>query len=656
MAQMQLDELHGLLVENDVINDDARPNSSHQFAGVCWDCAAKKMYVNADEDDEDRFGLWKCQHCGIAGNLQSLLQLFGPVTDEQRLYRAFHELSVRSLLKNKLVLSTLLEQRDFTEEDIATFGFGYVGKGWTKELIAQGFTTEQFREHGFLTDADYPVFWNHIIIPYRKQGAYENFKGRCLDENPKLKYIWLIGKEVGLFQSSNLHRSGRIFLTEGEFKVCYAQSNGYNSVGISGAGNFKKHLKQLNACNDLWIVYDADEPSKPYPRGCGQETAEKLAQNLDRCHVVKLPYVDKKVGWDDYLMTHTPEQFEALCQTADLYIDGEKQKSQSLAVVVGEWAARVLSAEQRPGFQLGFDRLQEWTRGFDPGTLWYLLGAPHHGKSVFERTLAYNLYQLNPDLFIDYHSNDDSLRVTIAQFIAMIGELNAADARQPLLSYANDKESMKRWQKALADFQAMSGRFKLVDRSFRIDLDDLYEEMMRWREKDENAQRILIVDGFNKIYMRDLDDLEGQKALIVKSDRLKLIAQEANIGVLVSIDPPKMHGKRPTSGDIAGSAAMEFDADVILSTYIEAQSKGLQGTNLKIIWEYEDEVEDTLPIIELAVHKNKQTGHNDLDLFVLHKNTSFLEELEDRDYASYKREVFVSQTRDNKSAYSKVKS
>lgn len=972
------DDLRELLLTAELITESSRPNSSHQYLVNCFECDSRKMYIDAG-DDEDKVGLAFCQKCSAHANYKQLVQKFGPQTEEQKVYAIFHEYAVRQLLKNKSALKGLIDERDFTEEDIATFGYGYVGKDFIKDLAAKGVTLAQLKEHGFYSEKDgkwYPVFWNHVIIPYRRNGKYENFKGRNLDENARIKYIGLSGKEAQIYGESDLHKAGRKYLTEGEFKRDYATANGYNCSGISGAGNAGKFIKRLRMVDDLWIVLDADAPTEKFPLGCGQENAIKIAEQLDKCHVVFLPLLDgKKTGLDDYLRINSPDEFDELCEGAEYYAGGEKQKSQSLAVIVQDWKRQAKSITESTGLDIGFPRLNEVLHGAMPGSLAYAIGAPHNGKghplstriltpwgwervgslttgglvigsngkatkitAIYERgmldvyrvtmndhssvlvdgehlwnvqtrkqrasskkwqtvstlalasddlyvkrsdgnkgakwfipmvapveyapltnvvdpyvlgtmiangcfygtpcislntndrdvakrilsnpgaretsqttairilvsgitqnikslglsrvksadkfipgsykyasvgervsllqglmdcdgsltpygqaiystisnklsldlqelveglggtayicaverkgnieyqltltlpegidpffgvrkrskfrrhrlphrsiksieyvgkeevrcikveatdqlyvterfivthntallrAIALNTYRFNENCHIKYYTNDDSLKTTIGHVVAMIGELNSTDAKEPMVAYANNKQMMRQWEQATRELEAMSNRFTLLDRGYKVSLEDIREDLMRWREKNPDGEHAVFIDGFSKIYSVAASKVDNERQqLNIKSDFLKQMAQQADVFVMSTIEPPKLYGRRPQSFDIANSAMGEFDADIVMSCYIDALVNSIEGTELKQVVEYSDETVDTLPIIEVKVHKNKQTGNQLLDLFILHKGTSTLEELEDTDYNRMSKKVIASQ-------------
>lgn len=625
--------MYDLLLEAELITEGAEPNRSGEYLVECFSCGRKKLYANSES------GAWTCQHCQIKGNLESLKLSLEPLDAEQELFRSilfYAKQCLQDVEENDLGYHHFLD-RGFTKEDIKKYQFGYLYKGWASE-----FNRDDLEEYGFLSNGR-PIFYNHAIIPFIKNGKIQTLKGRCL-EATKSKYKSVIGIEVPLYFPAEPLRSVRTFLAEGELKSCRLQSEGYQSIGVAGAGNAKKHIPYLNSFPDLYICFDSDLPNTQFNLGCGQQSAINLAQKLEKCHVITLPLQKEKIGVDDYLQEYGKEEFAKLVTAADYYVSGQLQKSSSLSVVVNEWKQRAKSVETYIGYNIGFPRLDDWTSGLRPGSLGYILASPHQGKTSLLRSIAYNLYANNPELIIDYFSNDDSLKVTLSHFVAMVGELSQTDVQQPLIAYADDKSAMRIWEQAVDKLSSMADRLTIVDRSYSRPLEEISECLIKWRIDNPNGQRAVLIDGFSKVSCIETQGMEdGRRSAILRSDQLKLLAQQSDVPVMVTMDVPKLYGRRPHSGDMANSVSLEFDCDLAIGCYIEANAKGhINATDLKMEVTFKDGNTELLPIIEVAVLKNKQTGINDIDLMLLDKSTSSLEELDDVAWTRNKQLVFQS--------------
>lgn len=650
-------EVTELLLKNNLIRTDQRPSSSGQYVvrcfvkGVCSDSKTPKLYINADEENP-HFGLWNCMRCGACGNLEMLQKQFTPPTRKEILYKKAHEIWVRALAKNDEA-QDYLKDRGFTEDDIVTFGYGYADESYVDTLLEWKFTEEELIKHGLLREKEgkvSPNFWDHIIIPYKRAGKYTFFQGRSLDPKAKVRYMNMTGQTVPLYHAEDLYKvSGRVWLTEGAFKRDTLATFGELSTAIGGTNQFDKYITDLNECNNLWIVLDVDA------NGAGQKAAEELAQSLSHCHVVTLPLGDRetKIGVDDFVLS---QGIEALHDLADKYgveyQDGEPQRSENLYSVVESIADSFYKTTGRLGYDVGHKRFMQITDGFQRGALSFVAGGPHMGKSVLLRDLADRLYEYNDELLIDYYSHDDSLKLTIAHWVAQIACLNSSDVRHPQVAFKDDRERMRDWERGVKQLQGMYDRLKILDSSYRRTLDQMYEDLCRWRELNPDGHRIIIIDGFSNTHFTDEKTMKDQGMLAIRrSSMMKRIAQEADIPFVSTCEIPKLYGKRPASWDLRDSGQLEYDVDVLLTVYQEAQAKGgLDLTDMKILTEYSDGNKSDNPIVEIKVAKDKMNGGtNKMILMELHKDTSTYEELDDANQRKFQSLIFKQESEKKRS-------
>lgn len=547
-------------------------------------------------------------------------------------YERFHELSIRALIKDEDALEFILA-RGFTEESIVSNRYGYCDESVMDKLVKE-FGKEELidsrlwmlnEEKGY----DFAYFSNRIIIPWMHYGRYATFQGRALAEDAKKRYLFLPGHEPNLYHAEDIAKTGRVWLTEGAFKRDRIAQEGGHAVGLPAANIFRKFLDQLSLCDDLWIVLDADA-AKEDGRQPGQDAALAIAKELPKCTVVTLPIPDDadKIGVDDFIEEYGYEALGNIRYTT--YLNGVETKPTSLSILVSDWKAKVESRDKL-GFQTGYERFDSTLEGIHPGSLTFIAGAPHMSKTSFLEELAVRLYSRNPDLFVGYYSNDDSLFTTITRWVAKLGKLQQKDCRYPTIAFAEDSESMMRFEAAARRLSLMSDRLQILDRSYNISLEKLKFDLVAWRKENPKGEKTIFIDAFTKTKTnRDGEFRDEMAAGVYKSSLLKDIAQEADIPVVVTMEVPKLGGKRPNSWNLRGSGTLEYDADVMHMVYQEAHVKGMNGTDLKI--EYEDTGEKN-PIIEIITVKDKMTGKpRTTFLYELDKAQSRFNELDDEDY------------------------
>lgn len=647
------DEVEHLLLQNDLISEGQRPNGGHQYVLDCWnpECKKKKkLYVNADQES-DKYGLWQCKVCGTSGNLTDLRRQFEPPSRRDRLFKAAHELFIRTLLKNDVALD-YLGDRGFTENDIAQFGYGFADESYVDTLLSYKFTEDELLEYGLLRENSKgeiaPTFWNHVIIPFQRGGKYETFQGRNIDPNSKVRYMNIPDVPMPLYHSEDLYKvSGRVWLSEGAFKRDILVAEGELATAITGTAQFGRFIEDLDRCEDLWIVLDADT------NNAGQNAAEQIAQSLRRCHVVTLPIPDgeKKIGVDDYVLEHGIEALYEISKRAVLYVDGEPQKTRNLGLIVEGITDNFYETVGRLGYDVGHKRLMSLTEGPQRGSYSLVAAAPHMGKSMLLRDLTQRLHDKNEHLILDYYSHDDSLKLTIAHWIAQIGSLNSSDVRHPQVAYKDNPDMLRDWKKAIKRLKSMQDRMQILDSSYKVTLDQMYEDLCRWREQNPDGDRMLIIDGFSNTHFAEEQDIRDPGMVAIRrSSLMKRIAQEADIPVISTCEVPKLHGKRPNSWDLRDSGQIEYDVDVLYTVYQEAQAKGsIDLTDMKINMHYSDNVMECIPIVEVRIAKDKMngsTGH--FVLMAFHKDISTYEELEPSDQLAFIKQIYESESKGGK--------
>ncbi len=576
------------------------------------------MYVNATT------GLFKCQKGCVEGNFSQFKEMFSPPDPIQELYTYFHEQSIRRLLADQDAMDYLFK-RGFTEESLTQFRYGYADKRLYDKVLKR-FSKDELLEAKlwFRSDEkDYPYFTNHIIIPFMRAGKYVTFQGRHLDPDAKMRYMFLRGIDPSLYHAEDLNKRGQVWLTEGAFKRDRVVQEGQCAVAIPGASQYKRYLAELRRCENLWICMDTDANE------AGQKAALEIAKALPSCMIVTLPLEagQEKIGVDDFIEQYGIESLLKI--PGDHYENGVKQKPTSLLTIVSQWRERVENAEQS-GYDTGHERLDSWLGGFHNGTLTFVAGSPHAGKSIWLEDSALRLYKRHENLLVDYYTNDDSLFTTITRLIAKIGRLQPKEVRYAGNAFRDRPDEMRRYEAAANKLAAKSDRLKILDRSYNVSLERLREQLIRWRHENPEGEKVVFIDAFTKTMTnRDMELKDEMSRAIYKSSLLKEISQEAHIPVVCTHELPKLGAHRPNPWNLRGSNTLEYDADIILLCYQEAHIKGIDRTSIKI--EYGDAPPS--PVLEISIGKDKIAGTPRLtDLFEVDKQTFGFKELPDSMY------------------------
>ena len=584
-------------------------------------------------------GLFYCQRCALKGDFQVLQTYFSPPDPFGEIYSNFHELSVRQLIKDEDARNYLFD-RGFTEESITRFRYGYADEHVYKKMLEK-FSKEEMVEAKLwiINEAkgqDFPYFKRRIIIPYMMGSRYSTFQGRAVDPDATKRYIFMRQSDPCLYHSEDINKLGQVWLTEGAFKRDSLAQNDAHAVGLPGASQFKRFLPELRRCKDLWICLDTDANE------VGQRMALEITKGLASCTVVTLPLAagQKKIGVDDFILEHGYDELLKIPGTK--YEHGIAAKPTSLSILVADWREKVGNTSHQRGYQTGHERLDSWLEGYHPGSLTFLAGSSHHGKTAYMEDSAMRLHDRYENLTVEYYSNDDSLFLTIARWVAKIGRLQQKDVRYADSAYRDDPESMRRFEAAVKKLSMKADRLKILDRSYNVYLENLRDDLTKWREENPDGEKIVFIDAFTKT-MTQKDDLFRGDTLgkaIYKSSLLKEMAQQAHIPIVCTTEVPKLAGKRPNSWNLKDSTTLEYDADVILLCYQEVHVKGISRSSLKI--EYDDGTVN--PVLEIIIGKDKMCGTDrKTDLFEIRRAESKFREVGDADYYALMNKVWESE-------------
>jgi DNA primase len=239
----------------------------------------------------------------------------------------------------------LRNTRQLRDETIQQFQLGYAPSGWQTlygylveqkrypvELIEQaGLIVPRQGERGY-----YDRFRQRLIIPIHDlQGRVIGFGGRALgDEQPK----YLNSPETELFDKGNtlfaldkarpaVAKQDKAIVVEGYFDVIALHAAGItNAVASLGTALSLAQVRQLlryTESKQVILNFDADAAgAKAAERAIG-EVADLAYKGEVQLRVLNIP--DGKDP-DEFLKTHSPQEYQALLSQAPLWLDWQIQQ------------------------------------------------------------------------------------------------------------------------------------------------------------------------------------------------------------------------------------------------------------------------------------------------------------------------------------------
>lgn len=273
------------------------------------------------------------------------------ITRREQLYEIlavtakFYEYALRQP-DGAVALDYLFSQRRLAEETIQQFQLGYAPDGWQ---TLYGYLVEQKRYPVLLVEQAglivprqkgagyYDRFRNRLMIPiHDARGRIIGFGGRALSDEDKPKYLNspdtdLFDKGQTLFGLDKargaIAKADRAIVVEGYFDVIALHAAGIpNAVAALGTALSAAQVRQLlryTESKQVVLNFDADAAGvKAAERAIGE--AEAMAYRGD----VQLRVLNIPAGKDpdEYLQVHTAGEYQALIDSAPLWIDWQLQK------------------------------------------------------------------------------------------------------------------------------------------------------------------------------------------------------------------------------------------------------------------------------------------------------------------------------------------
>jgi DNA primase len=256
----------------------------------------------------------------------------------------FYQHALRQSQEQK-ALQYLQSNRQLKEETIQQFGLGYAPAGWEtlyRYLVQDKHYPAQILEKAGLIKPRkegggyYDVFRDRLMIPIRDvQGRVIAFGGRTLtDEQPK----YLNSPETELFSKGKtlfaldqakggISQLDQAVVVEGYFDAIALHAAGINnavaSLGTALSLEQVRLILRYTESKQLVLNFDADKAGTNAAERAIGEIAELAYKGEVQLKILNL--ADGKDA-DEYLHSHTPEDYGELLKNAPLWLDWQIQQ------------------------------------------------------------------------------------------------------------------------------------------------------------------------------------------------------------------------------------------------------------------------------------------------------------------------------------------
>jgi len=251
----------------------------------------------------------------------------------------------KSQLNNSLgfeAMKYLTSKRNLSNKIIDNFELGFAPNSWN-DLFNYLSKVEKFPTNLILasglaiskdnSDKIYDRFRNRLIVPiHDMQGRVVAFGGRSLDgQEPKYlnspeSEIFEKGKMLFAFEkaSSDIRKRDKAIIVEGYFDVISLHSKGItNSVASLGTALNKYQISQLCRCTDnknIILNFDSDNAGILATKRVIKEVETLSLHEQINLKILQLSHFKDP---DEYLNSHTPEDYFNLIDNSSFWIDWE---------------------------------------------------------------------------------------------------------------------------------------------------------------------------------------------------------------------------------------------------------------------------------------------------------------------------------------------
>lgn len=230
----------------------------------------------------------------------------------------------------------------------------------------------------------------------------------------------------------------------------------------------------------------------------------------------------------------------------------------------------------------GFSRLNKTTGGFEAGDLVILSGSTGGGKSAFAMNLSKDIAitQKIPCVYINSEMSDKQMAL---RWSALLGEVKHSALRAGSISDDDFKKIATR-----LDVLYSGGLHTMTMPDLRID--SVISEIRR--HKARNNIRVAIVDYIGRMDYGDVKNKDDWQMLTGASRKLKTLAQEQGITVI-------MLAQLSESGKLAQASYMSHEADLWLNLRKPNESEDDDFYNRREPWNM---------VLEIRKGRNAPTG------------------------------------------------
>lgn len=292
------------------------------------------------------------------------------------------------------------------------------------------------------------------------------------------------------------------------------------------------------------------------------------------------------------------------------------------------------------GFKTGFSGIDKALGGGIQTGLHIIGGDSNVGKSAFITQMAFQIAQLNSDVFVLDISLDDALKEKLARVVASHKRIIINAVKDPIL-YAQQYPGMvKRVNDAVNDLKKYAWHYRTVDDTeYGTDVESIIDAATQLQIELNAMSRpvrlLVFIDNFHDLttvqpFYNDKDKFTYIVQLLSKA------ADNLDIPIVCTAELRKTSGlHRPTKEDIREAKKIIYEAKSILMVYNEVGEKG-EAASVHFLRTDEPGKQ---PVLEVKMDKNKYSGMKGRLFFEFYPEMAFFTEAVPKAAQTYTQQV-----------------
>ena len=290
---------------------------------------------------------------------------------------------------------------------------------------------------------------------------------------------------------------------------------------------------------------------------------------------------------------------------------------------------------QNVGLDTGYKTINDaFDGGLYPGFT-IIAGDSNLGKSALMTNLAFNIAELNQDVYVMDFSLDDSISDKLSRMAACSGKLTINAVKTPM-KYKNYPLMLARRKNAILKLRNMTDKYIAYDSSFSTFVEDIQQEILNkliyFDEHQLNKKLVVFIDNFHDMDIREQPNLSAKDKFDTLAQWCQDFSTKYDIILVCTAELKKLNStRRPALDDLRESVKIKYSAKGVLLVYNEVHYRG-EASNI-----YFNIANNPYkqPIFEVHFAKNKFGSYKGRSFFEFYPDMAYLKECDPQAQKTY---------------------